>query len=69
VQNGQRLGNAAVTKMLENALEELNKTGTISAGTRKTVALGGRTKTIKTGSAGSLGGAPSADEIRTLTGA
>jgi Ca-activated chloride channel family protein len=65
----RRLGNSAMTQMLENALEELNKTGTISAGTRKTVALGGRTKTIKTGSTKALEGVPSEDEIRKLTGA
>jgi Ca-activated chloride channel family protein len=65
----RRLGNAAMTRMLENALEELNHTGTISAGTRKTVVLGGRTKTIKTGGAGALEGVPSEEEIRKLTGA
>jgi Ca-activated chloride channel family protein len=63
----RRLENAGMTKMLQNALEELNKTGTISAETRKTVTLGGRTKTVKTGAA-----RPSADlsdaEIRKLTG-
>jgi hypothetical protein len=37
--------------------------------TRKTVAIGGRTKTIKTGGAGPLDGVPSQAEIRTLTGA
>jgi Ca-activated chloride channel family protein len=64
----QRIGNAAMTKVLSNALEELNKTGTISAGTRKTVALGGRTKTVKTGSAVPLEGMPSDEEIRKVTG-
>lgn len=65
----QRLGNSAMTQMLQNALEELNKTGAISAETRKTVALGGRTKTVKTGSATPLEGVPSEAEIRKLTGA
>jgi Ca-activated chloride channel family protein len=65
----QRLGNSAMTQMLQNALEELNKTGAISAETRKTVTLGGRTKTVKTGSATPLEGIPSEAEIRKLTGA
>ncbi|BAS59504.1 von Willebrand factor type A [Leptolyngbya boryana NIES-2135] len=65
----KRVGNAAVTKMLENALEELNQTGQISVGTAKTVRAGGRTKTIKPGSDSSLDGVPSEEEIRRLTGA
>jgi len=64
----QRVGNAAMTRVLDNALDELNRTGTISAGTRKTVALGGRTKTVKTGEGVPLRGAPSAEEIRKITG-
>jgi len=64
----QRIGNAAMTKVLNNALDELNKSGTISAGTRKTVALGGRTKTVKSGSAVPLEGMPSEEEIRKVTG-
>jgi len=64
----QRIGNAAMTRVLNNALDELNKSGTISAGTRKTVALGGRTKTVKTGSAVPLEGMPSEEEIRKVTG-
>ncbi len=62
------VGNSAMTRMLRDAEEELNQTGTISAGTRKTIALGGRTKTVKTGSS-EAGQAPSEDEIRRLTGA
>jgi len=65
----QRLGNKAVTQMLENALEELNQNGTISASTSKTMAVGGRTKTMKPGGTQSMGGAPSEEEIRRLTGA
>jgi Ca-activated chloride channel homolog len=65
----QRIGNAAMTLMLHNALDELNKTGTISVHTRKTVALGGRTKTVKAGSTMPLEGGLSQEEIRTLTGA
>lgn len=66
----QRIGNPAMTKILSNALDELNKTGSISAGTRKTVALGGRTKTVpvKVGSDGLPEGIPSQEEIRKITG-
>ena len=64
----QRIGNAAMTRILESTMEELNKNGTISAGTRKTVALGGRTKTVKTGSAIPLEDMPSEEEIRKVTG-
>jgi Ca-activated chloride channel family protein len=64
----QRIGNPAMTKVLNNALEELNKSGTISAGTRKTVVLGGRTKTVKTGSAVPQEGMPSEEEIHKVTG-
>lgn len=64
----QRIGNAALTRVIHNALEELNQSGTISAGTRKTVALGGRTKTVKTASALPLEGTPSEEEIRKVTG-
>lgn len=64
----QRIGNPAMTRVLNNALDELNKTGTISAGTRKTVALGGRTKTVKAGEGVPLAGVPSEEEIRKLSG-
>jgi Ca-activated chloride channel family protein len=65
----QRLGNSAMTQMLENALDELNKTGTISVESRKTVALGGRTKTIKPGGTTPSEGGMSDADIRKLTGA
>lgn len=65
----QRIGNPAMTRILQNALNELNESGTISVGTRKTVALGGRTKTVKTGAGVPLEGIPSDDEIRKMTGA
>jgi Ca-activated chloride channel family protein len=64
----QRVGNAGVTKMLDNALDELNKTGTISAGTRRTVGLGGRTMTMKPGGTSQMEGLPSEAEIRKATG-
>ncbi|MEM8777597.1 MAG: VWA domain-containing protein [Cyanobacteria bacterium P01_G01_bin.49] len=40
-------GNSAVTKMLDNAVDEFNKTGKISSNTTKTIRAGSRTKTIK----------------------
>jgi Ca-activated chloride channel homolog len=65
----QRLGNSAMTQMLTSAMDELNKTGTISIGTSKTVQLGLKTKTIKTAAIGdSDRGGLSQDEIRKLTG-
>jgi Ca-activated chloride channel family protein len=65
----QRLGNSNMTRMLDTALDELDQSGTISAGTRKTVALGGRTRTVKTGEVSPMEGIPSEEEIRKLTGA
>lgn len=65
----QRLGNAGVSQMLTTAINELDRTGTISSGTRKTVSLGARTRTMKTGVGESLEGVPSEEEIRRLTGA
>ncbi|MFN3649138.1 MAG: VWA domain-containing protein [Armatimonadota bacterium] len=65
----QKLGNAGMTQMLDNALNELNQSGTISANTRRTVALGGRTQTMKAGATAQAEGIPSEEEIRRLTGA
>jgi Ca-activated chloride channel family protein len=65
----QRVGNSAMTRILQDALNELTQSGTISVGTRKTVALGGRTKTVKTGSTVSMEGVPSNEDIRKMTGA
>jgi Ca-activated chloride channel family protein len=65
----QRIGNSAMTRILQNALNELTQSGTISVGTRKTVALGGRTKTVKTGATVPLEGVPSNEDIRKMTGA
>jgi len=62
-----QLKNANVTRMLDGALDELKTTGSISMQTRKTISLGGRAKTIKTGVA-SLDNAPSLEEIRKATG-
>jgi Ca-activated chloride channel homolog len=65
----QRIGNPAMTRILQDALNELNQSGTISVGTRKTVALGGRTKTVKTGATVAMQGVPSNEDIRKITGA
>jgi Ca-activated chloride channel family protein len=65
----QRLGNPLMTRILQGALNELSRSGTISVGTRKTVSLGGRTKTVKTGAVASTEGMPSNEDIRKMTGA
>lgn len=41
-----KLGNAGMTKVLDNVQEELNSTGTISLDTRKTVVVGSKGKTV-----------------------
>jgi Ca-activated chloride channel family protein len=64
----QKLGNDALSQMLEEAAGELNATGAISPQTRKTVALGTRTKTVKTAAVGDEGSDLSAEEIRRLSG-
>lgn len=65
----QRIGNPAMTQMLQTALDELTKTGTISAGTRKTVSLGGRTKTVKPEDMSAVEARLSEEEIRKKAGA
>jgi Ca-activated chloride channel family protein len=65
----QKVGNAGATQILNNALTELNKTGTISPETRKTVAVGGRTKTIRAGEATMPSNMPKPEDIRKMTGA
>ena len=66
----QRLGNRGMTVALGKAEEELRSDGTISAGTRKTIKLGARTRTMKVGSPDEVPqNVPSQDEIRRLTGA
>lgn len=64
----QRIGNGAATQMLQGALDELDKTGTISIATNKTVSLGVRTKTVRTASMEGGTGGLSPEEIRKLTG-
>jgi Ca-activated chloride channel family protein len=68
-----KLRNTPMTQMLQSALEELDTTGKISPNTRKSVALGNRTRTVRIGAPhspqSSSSGIPSEDEIRRLTGA
>lgn len=64
-----RIGNTPMTRLIDNALDELDRTGTISSGMRKTVSLGGRTRTIRIEPTSKNEGVPSEHEIRKLTGA
>ena len=65
----RRIGNPENTRLLQNSLDELESRGQLSSQTRKTIALGTRTRTIKTQSADALKGVPDEAEIRRLTGA
>jgi len=66
----QSVGNHYMTQMLQNASDELAKTGTMSVDTGKTVALGLRTRTVRTAAVGDgLESGLSADEIRRASGA
>jgi Ca-activated chloride channel family protein len=69
LQSTQRLNNPGQTRLLQNALEELNRTGTLSEGTRRTLRAGGRTMTVKSGKTEPLETGLSDEEIRRLTGA
>jgi Ca-activated chloride channel homolog len=67
-----RLGNSAMTQVLDRAQSELQSGHGLSADTAKTVKLGTKTQTIKVGADGgasSNSGLPSDEEIRRLTGA
>lgn len=64
----RRSGNVGVTKMLQDALDEFDTTGAISPATRKTIALSGRTQTIKTKAVGQSDDLPSDENIRRMTG-
>ncbi len=63
----QRMGNRAVTQMLQDAARELDATGTISAETVKTVRVGGRTRTVKAGATAPMDVGLTEEEIRRLT--
>ena len=65
----KRIGNPAVTRMLQSSLDELDNGGKLSSNMRKTIALETRTRTIKTQSADALSEVPDEAEIRRLTGA
>jgi Ca-activated chloride channel family protein len=62
-----RLGNNAMTASLDSAQEELRKTRKISGGTRKTVKIGAKGKTVKM--AVDINDQLSQDQMRELTGA
>ncbi|RJF71280.1 VWA domain-containing protein [Deinococcus cavernae] len=68
----QRLGNGAMTQVLDRAIGELGSSKTISLGTAKTMRLGAKTQVLRSGpeTPGSTDGAlPSDEEIRKMTGA
>ena len=66
----QRLGNRGMTVALGKAEEELRDSGTISEGTRKTIKVGARTRTMKVGGPDETPqNVPSEADIRRLTGA
>lgn len=69
VEMTRRIGNARVTRLLQESLDELGTQGQLSSSTRKTIALETRTRTIKTRAADALSDVPDEDEIRRLTGA
>lgn len=64
----QRLNNQGATRLLHSALEELNRTGTISANTVRTLRAGSRTMTVKSGKTSPLETGLSNEEIRRRTG-
>ncbi|MDD1467716.1 VWA domain-containing protein, partial [Dolichospermum sp. ST_sed5] len=61
-----KIGNKDMTESLNNAQEELRKTKKISDGTRKTVKMGAKGKTVKMGN--DINELPSEEEMRKLTG-
>lgn len=66
----QRLGNRSMTQALGQAEQELKSSGTIAIGTRKTIKLGARTKTVKAEGPDAMPDQlPTEEEIKRLTGA
>ncbi len=61
-----RIGNQELSESLNGAQEELRKTRKISAGTRKTVKMGAKGKTVKMG--GDINDELSEEKMRELTG-
>lgn len=66
-----RLGNAAMTRALDQAAGELRSNKTISIGTAKTIKIGAKTQVIRQEAGEEPGGGdlPSDEEIRKITGA
>lgn len=62
----KRLGNEAMTTSLTEAQEELRKTRCISAGTRKTIKMGSKGKTVRMG--GDVNEQLSEEQIRLVSG-
>ncbi len=63
----QRIGNGAMTQVLDRAIGELGKGKTMTLGTAKTLRLGAKTQTLKSNSGND--NVPGDDEIRKMTGA
>lgn len=63
----KRMGNQELTESLDGAQEELRKTRTISSGTRKTVKMGAKGKTVKMNS-DDVNNELTEDKIRDITG-
>jgi Ca-activated chloride channel family protein len=63
-----RVGNSAMTQVLTKTIDELERTGSISKETAKTVYLGSKTRTVRLGGAPSIAGGLTDEEIRKRTG-
>jgi Ca-activated chloride channel family protein len=61
-----KLGNSEMTESLNNAQSELRKTQKISSGTRKTVKMGAKGKTVKMGN--DIDDMLSEEEMRNIVG-
>lgn len=61
----RKLGNDAMTVALDRALDEMASSKTVSAGTVKTLKIGSKTQTLRSGGSG----LPTDEEIRKMTGA
>jgi len=64
----QRLNNPGVTRLLQQASDELRQTGTISESTRRTLRAGSKTMAVKSGKTQPLDIGLSEEEIRKQTG-
>ncbi|MFM6202299.1 MAG: VWA domain-containing protein, partial [Dolichospermum sp.] len=61
-----KIGNQAMIESLNQGVEELRKTRKISPGTRKTVKMGAKGKTVKMG--GDINAELSEEQIRNISG-